>query len=781
MLDENSVFISYAHQDTTANRVAAFTQFLHDCLPSKIELLLDRKYLGIGKNIPNYIQRLEICPVAIILMTPEYKRRSENATGAVFSEFDVIRRRMLDDADDFLCLPVLFEGTSSTSIPATLAQEMYENFTGFHPRLVSASVKRYYLSDKLREEFIPKFTEIARAVESKITVRSFLPQEKYEQLLERLFAKTKITRDWIKLHPEFYNHLFVSTRSYKRVKKQNAVFLIGRKGSGKSTVANTLPQLEHERYKTCIAILADHINLLSTFEFIDHNKIDKFFNSISQRLGNHVNEYTKFNPTQHLFKYAWLGLLYICLAKELCELGRNGKLNTAQNKYFEPLSREYKKFTFSQSKNIETSRYFTLASVAFSEFWDKTVTEALNLGDFTEVVRYIDSNVNEENYLRYLLSDALLAVIRDIVYHCDRYALITLDDFDSVFSMFRKSIRKADKEDPSENSSKSLETAWVQSLMILILELKGYRKGWRDKIFDKIDFCITIPRDSYAQVLYEDRDAFLNIECTADLDWTGVYLAQMLLKRLCYIYDEDINENKDVFSELNRVIRTFTKKLPATLRFDFNGERISINLFCYVLRHTFWRPRDILTYYAALMTAAMSCPDQERLSVEQIRRIVGVTTKNILRTEFIGEFEEVISNLDKIINQFRKSPQSLDYEQLFQKLKELDFSVMPQGLVSEFHEKLRILYEIGFLGLLLSPSVAEEEKALTNECFYFNEGLTIFDSMAKYSFEDCEFLIHPIFVEELRINHKDNPFILNWTDEYLRNNHVVRLSVLDAF
>jgi len=434
MPDDHIVFISYAHQDASASRVVGFNQFLHDCLPGKISLLLDRKYLGIGKNIPNYMQHLETCPAAIILMTPEYKRRTENATGGVFTEFEIIRKRVLDDKDDFLCLPVLFEGARYTAVPSLFENEIHEDFTKFHPRL-NETTNNYYLSDNLREEFIPLFTEIAKVVESKIKVRSVLPQDENEKLLELLFAKTKITRGWLKLHPEFSNHLFVSTHAYKRIKNQSAVFVIGRKGSGKSTIANTLPELENERYKTCIAILADHINLLSTCEMLDYDKYGRSRDVLKQRFATRTHEFAQLNPMQFLFKYAWLGVFYICLANELCELGRNNNFNKNQQNYFKLLDSEYNKFTFEQFRNIEPSKYFTLTSVAFSEFWDKIVTTALSLTDYSSVIRYIDSNLNEENYLRFLLSEPLLSVVRNIVTQCDRYAIITLDDFDSVFSI----------------------------------------------------------------------------------------------------------------------------------------------------------------------------------------------------------------------------------------------------------------------------------------------------------------------------------------------------------
>lgn len=775
---DNTVFISYAHQDTGLDRIAAFVQYLHDCLPSKIEILLDRKYLGIGKNIPNYMEKLKISPVAIVLLTPEYKRRVEGGTGGVFFEYKIIRDRLLND-NDFLLLPILFEGTASTSIPDILQDEIYEDFLKFQPRRRRKSVtsNKYYLSDNNREIFIPKFTEIARAIESRITVRTVLPKEKHQQLLEELFVKTKITREWVKLHPEFYNHLFVYTHSYHRIKEQSALFLIGRKGTGKSTIASTLPEIEHDKYKTCIAISADYINLKSTFELFDY---DNQSETITHKLGNYIKEFSQLSPTQFFFKFAWLGTIYICLAKELCELGRKNLLNEQQRVYLDDLINQYEDFTFQQSQDIPTSKYFTLASVAFSEFWGKIVSDALELKDFSQVIRYIDSTLNEENYLHFLLPEKLLKLIRAIVSHCDQYALVTLDDFDSVFSIFRKSLEKKSINNLSELSSKSLEASWIQALMLLILELKGYREGWRDKVFEKLDFCITIPRDSYLQVIYSDRDAYLSLECTVDLEWTGIYLARMLVKRLCYMYDEVYNEQKDVFSELNRIIRTFTRKLPTSLTFDFNNERVSIDLFCYVLRHTFWRPRDVLTYYASLMTAALSCPDQDKLTVEQVRRIIGLTTKNVIQTEFIGEYQEVIPSLEKILYKFRRAPQVLTYDEIIERINKIDFIIKPKGPISDNYEKLRILYEIGFIGLLLAPDIAEEENVTSTECFYFNEGSSIFESAQKNAFSEYKFLIHPIFVEKLKLNYKMNHFILHYNDKYLRDNHVVRSAVLNA-
>lgn len=280
----NSVFVSYAHLDSGAIRVRGFVHFLHNSLPNKISLLLDRKSLQIGKNIPNFMEQITECPVVIVLFTPEYKRRAESATGGVFREYEVIRSRYIDKERDFMLLPILFEGVRENAIPALFQNEVYYDYVGFHPKLYEDG-DRVMLSNYNRQEYMPKFSEIAKQIESKIDVRITLPEKKYQEMLDKLFAKTKFTRKWIKEHPEFINHLFVSTRSYERVRTQDALFIIGRKGSGKSTISNTLPELECDCYKACIPILADNINLLSTITYIDPNKLTESFLLISDQYG----------------------------------------------------------------------------------------------------------------------------------------------------------------------------------------------------------------------------------------------------------------------------------------------------------------------------------------------------------------------------------------------------------------------------------------------------------------------------------------------------------------
>ena len=634
-----------------------------------------------------------------------------------------------------------------------------------------------------RASFSSKFDNISDEIQAAINVKTSLEANDLENALNLLFATTKVTRGWIQSHPEFVNRLFVATKSYSKIRKQNAVFLIGRKGSGKSTVANILPVLEEGKYKTCITILADHINLPTAFELIDRTALVDSLSEINERLAQHTSEYTDLNPLQFLFKYAWLGLLTLSLANEVYNLGQSNDLNSDQQPYYPEFATAFDEFTFNQSSNIESSRYFTFASVAFSEFWGKAVDTALQQETFKDAVRYLDSTVNEEEFLKFLLPPKVIKNLREIVRSCDKRALVTLDDFDTVFSLFRQKLRTSYNEDQfEEEEAKMLETDWVQSLMMLVLELKRVRSsGWNDELFSKLDFCVTIPKDSYAQVLFSDRDAFVNIESTADLEWTGVYLAQVLLKRICFIYNEDYDDEEDVFVELNRVLKIYAPKLPRTITFEFNNTNVTVDLFCYILRHSFWRPRDILTYYVALFDAASESYGKNALSVSQVRRIIGARTKNIIKTEFIGEFKESITNLGKTLNLFRGSKQILSYSDIFEKLEGHDLFVMPRGMVRNFHDKLEILYEIGFIGIQVPDEIYELENLGSKECFYFNEGSAFLSTLKESGLEDVSFIIHPVFAEELRLNHKENEFVMNFDYDYLNDNHVIRSSgVIDV-
>src|SRR5262245_60500159 len=96
-----------------------------------------------------------------------------------------------------------------------------------------------------------------------------------------------------------------------------------------------------------------------------------------------------------------------------------------------------------------------------------------------------------------------------------------------------------------------------------------------------------------------------------------------------------------------------TRGIPRVLSFTFNGQPVRISLFFYLLRHTFWRPRDMLYYLAKIITTYDSMRGAKKvLSAELLKRIVASTTYDVIRGEFIREFNSMCPNIEAIIKQF---------------------------------------------------------------------------------------------------------------------------------
>src|SRR5690606_33356284 len=102
-------------------------------------------------------------------------------------------------------------------------------------------------------------------------------------------------------NPEYTSYidtLFVKTDVFKKVLKQDAWFIIGRKGSGKSTITDILPKFEPDKYLTTIPIYADNISLITTYNIFTSNQA--FFSdskNVYQRL--------------RLFQFGWELFLFI--------------------------------------------------------------------------------------------------------------------------------------------------------------------------------------------------------------------------------------------------------------------------------------------------------------------------------------------------------------------------------------------------------------------------------------------------------------------------------------
>ena len=150
-----------------------------------------------------------------------------------------------------------------------------------------------------------------------------------------------------------------------------------------------------------------------------------------------------------------------------------------------------------------------------------------------------------------------------------------------------------------------------------------------------------------------ERDAFRYSERYVPLVWSGIELAILVRKRLEVLLDFFTSDDGTPGDRLKAVLEKAAKHMPSSVAFRFNGRQYELSLFAYVLRHTFWRPREVLWYFARILSAAEGLRRQrQKMGAEAVRQIVRNTTIEVITTEFIGEFTTTFINIGEVVSVF---------------------------------------------------------------------------------------------------------------------------------
>lgn len=228
---------------------------------------------------------------------------------------------------------------------------------------------------------------------------------------------------------------------------------------------------------------------------------------------------------------------------------------------------------------------------------------------------------------------------------------------------------------------------------------------------------------------------------------------------------------------LQQIFSEQFRDIPAYIDIEFNDLRYSVPLFIYILRHTFWRPREIILYYADIISALNTFKQRKiPLTQDDIKIIVRKIATHIIETEFINEFNTHCVNIEDIISRFKHRPQILSYQDMTEILDKVQFQFTSPNknpyIQNTLVEKIWFLYQIGFLGIVLTDEKAAEEK-LHKYSFIFNAGSQILLKNRldeEKDFMGHTFIIHPVFFEYLSLTkEKNKEFVLNFDHEYLRS------------
>lgn len=142
-----------------------------------------------------------------------------------------------------------------------------------------------------------------------------------------------------------------------------------------------------------------------------------------------------------------------------------------------------------------------------------------------------------------------------------------------------------------------------------------------------------------------------------------------------------------------------------------------------------------------------------------------------MRSEFINEFQSYCSNIEDIVEAFRKQPQVISFAELYKCIADLSFEFVNRSAESQdIYSKIEFLFEIGFVGIFLEDEIVKSRRNLTNLIFHFSDSDSIYKGLSKDQLSRQFFVIHPIFCEWLNLRTEGRPMVLQYDWNYLRLN-----------
>jgi hypothetical protein len=759
-------FLSYAHEDAERNALEYFEYLLKQALAPEGHLIVD-KDVKPGEDFGKFMELLDSVDAVILILTPAYKRKVSDRKGGVYDEFsrllvryeesnlEIAPLESIISAENqikrFQILPVLFSGSRDDSVPTRIRSLRCLDVTDL---VVSRKPNgEFQISDADSK----KFGDVVQKLTSQIITTTIMDTEEYisnSKYYDDCFIDLKARTHPGRSGDATFEKLFVKTNSYALIEKQQVFFVVGRKGSGKSTITKALPLLNTERYLSHLEINADHYNLEALFAL---------FSSSQYR-----SDSDSFFPRIKAFEMTWEAVALISALQYLSAKSSVPEELTILNDFLSTLTGDSPRQPDGISWGVsDLFSYCFARNIAFTQ---QCIDTSRTEPDFFWVD--VESLYNLEDFLIFVLSREVLSLGRCLIRSFTGKFLVSLDGFDDAFDSFRvNTMRSGDRRIMAERAH--FEIDWLRSILSFTLRAHRYNDNY---LYSRLEFCIAAPLDRFLEVARINRDSYRAIGRWHSIQWSGIELSILLRKRLEYVISNDYESPRNLSPEerLAHVLNSRPLRMfPKEISFQYNDTTISIPLFIYVLRHTFWRPREVLIYYSRLLALVDSLKKWNKdITTESLRRCIKRTTETIIKNQFLNEFKTSLLNIEEVIHSFKKQPNILDYDKLVSIVHPVDFIFATDTcFAATIVEKLRYLYDVGFIGFFLSKNQQQRLGSSHKHSFIFNEGPLIFSHDNIDEADICEFkyLIHPIFCEYLMLNTDDSDFTLVFDWEYLHH------------
>ena len=725
-----------------------------------IQVIWDEEF-HYGDNFKKNEEIIRDCDSVVIFFTTEYKDSVEKGSldRGVFREYRIIQeaRRV----SNIKVMSVLLLGSISSSVTKEFKDDIAADFSS-KPFSSLSRNQRAIVNPEHKKRFNDTIADIVYETDQSARRKEYHFSSK-EEAYRALFVETednhKLPKDAMYCL-EIYKDIFSESGSG---------FIIGRKGSGKSTLFTILENYDRLKYDSKFKVLrpisAEHIRI----EYI-------------------YNAYSDFSMDEKLFgreqilSLFWAIYLYLCTIYIVCvEEEKNHIRDDRKNDFHKASTKLKKELNVDKLDTSQVARAIFIKSV---DLWSSFMsTSILDHSTDTSFVPSMVANFKVDRILEGFFGKGLFNKLKIDISRCEKKVLLALDNFNANSDDFRRGAKEEIKSGIEEAVSKGFDKVDFEGVFYrsLITTVDGFRAEAAD-LMQKVVFCIIIPQDRVDQIALVDRD--FSKRHFSHLSWDAIELLTLVLLRLKTVFGFDLNLDSDVdiVNTYNLVMKKYLSSIPTTITVNTNMGDRRFDLFQYMLRCSFWRPRDIIKYFSVLVDANEKCQARGgTIDNGTLKSLMDAVTEDIIRSEFYMEYDRVIYNIEDFVAQFRYGSILLTVDDAVQKIKGFRFEGAIFRNRTELIDKIETLYEMGVFGIILNKEVVSEDTTTIPVFFAFSEGMKQFsaikDSLLKEQNKYC-FLINPIFQEKYHLNSVNQELAIDYTWDYLKSNHL-RKSTID--
>lgn len=717
----------------------------------EIEVIYDKESFKLSENFVEKEKLILESDSIIIFFSPLYKETVEteiDANRGVYREYKHILKAK--EQGIAAIIPTIIKGDEKKAITSDFRENIAAKF----------DIDTVYAGKRgvsIKQEVKAKIEVLARKVVKETELanrqRDYTFDSK-EDAMERLFGQSSANK-------KLPHKCMYKTDAYESVFSQSRKYVIGRKGSGKTTFFELLEKSDakkfYEKYKVLRPIQADNFRLDRLFEAV--NKYEEDFNTFP------------LNKRLELFWeiYIYLTAIYIvCMEDEYC------MIEDERKKIFEKAGKflkEKKLNVMRLDNNSCQEGIFVSAIEAYEKYFTGIVNfSRLDSYEAAMVANFQIDNVMEEYFDKKLYKSLVFAIMQ-----CKKNILIALDGFDTASEDFRRetvnlvnSNRGFEKK--LGNKRLNFEIIFFRSMFTCLRKMDQSSQG----IMKKISLCIIMPQDRIDQIKMEDRD-FVKYNF-ATLAWDAIDLFEMLILRLEYVYNGTTVEDGQLNERFNHLLKRNFKMIPSTVDIKIKNKIYHMDLFLYMLRLSFWRPRDIIDLFYEIYLANRN--SHKELKSDTIIDILNAKAKKIIDEEVYGEYQNVIINIRQIMEDFRDKNIVLEQNEAFTILANRTFLTSSLRKFLYPVEKFEILYELGILGIKVNQSIQQRENLKSSICFNYNEGLEPLEVLKRNNMlEKVQVIINPIFSKKLALVYNVDEILENYSWNYLYENHARKSTI----